>query len=87
MTNLFMLMFLASMQTADAHHRHRKAKPAPPAKHLHVRPSPRHISHKTYRQNGHKYYDDHNGIMWVWRKGHWTAGFYMRGYWEVYVPL
>jgi hypothetical protein len=87
MTHLFMLMFLAGMQTADARHKHRNAKPAPPAKHHHVRPKPRHISHKTYHHDGHKYYDDHDGIVWVWRRGHWTAGFYMRGHWEVHVPL
>ena len=87
MTHLFMLMFLASMQTADAHHRHRKAKPAPPAKHLHVRPAPRHISHKIYRQDDHRYYDDHDGIVWIWRKGHWSGVFYTRGHWEVFIPL
>ena len=55
---MFMLMFLAGMQTADAHHKHRGAKAAPPPKHHHVRPPPRHISHKAYRHDGHKYYDE-----------------------------
>ena len=87
MTNLFMLMFLAGMQTADAHHKHRHAKAAPPAKHHHVRPPPRHISHKPYRYNGHKYYDDHDGIVWIWKRGHWLSGRWVRGHWEVSIRI
>ena len=87
MTNLFMLMFLAGMQTADAHHKHRGAKTAPPPKHHHVRPPPRHISHKPYRYNGHKYYDDHDGVVWIWKRGHWMSGRWIRGRWEISIRL
>ena len=87
MTNLFMLMFLAGMQTADAHHKHRGAKAAPPPKHHHVRPPPRHISHKAYRHDGHKYYDDHDGVVWIWKRGHWMSGRWIRGRWEISIHL
>ena len=87
MTNLFMLMFLAGMQTADAHHKHRAAKPTPPPQHRHVRPPPRHISHKPYHHDGRKYYDDHDGIVWVWNRGHWLSGHWIRGRWEVSIHL
>jgi hypothetical protein len=87
MTNLFMLMFLAGMQTADAHHKHRAAKPAPPPQHRHVRPAPRHISHKPYHHDGRKYYDDHDGLVWVWNRGHWLSGHWIRGRWEISVHL
>ena len=85
MTNLFMLMFLASMQTADAHHKHRRATPPPPPQHHHVRPTPR-PKPKPYRHEGHKYYE-HDGITWVWRRGHFFTGFWVRGHWEVNVHL
>lgn len=86
MTNLFMLMFLAGMQTADAHHKHKRARTPPPPKHHHVRPAPR-PKPKPYRHAGHKYYTDHDGLVWIWKRGHWLSGRWIRGHWEISIHL
>jgi len=82
MINLFALMFLGLMSTADAAHRH--PHPQPP------RAAIQHVHRQNHRgpywHNGHKYHKS-AGIIWRWIPGHWQGRVWVRGHWVVHIRL